>query len=185
MVVELIHVDSPNVSYSGDQITVDYEYSTTSVKKIENRLVVSTIDAFDVALSYNVINRVQSALLRSSSVLSTWFTDTFHSICFSAVGWRLHQEMCLWQFQRIVMFPNWAWCWSVGVVTMARRLQPLWKQIAKNWNGARKMAFKKPTGLDQLHKHQLFYWAAMTRAKMFMYRWIISSQWSIQTTLVC
>lgn len=71
MVVELIHVDSPNVSYSGDQITVDYEYSTTSVKKIENRLVVSTIDAFVVALSYNVINRVQSALLRSSSVLST------------------------------------------------------------------------------------------------------------------
>lgn len=41
MVVELIHVDSPNVSYSGEQITVDYEYSTTSVKQIENRLVVS------------------------------------------------------------------------------------------------------------------------------------------------
>lgn len=41
MVAELIHVDSPNVSYDGDQITVDYEYSTTSVKKIDNRLVVS------------------------------------------------------------------------------------------------------------------------------------------------
>lgn len=38
-----LQVDSPNVSYSGDQITVNYEYSTTSVKKIDNRLVVSTI----------------------------------------------------------------------------------------------------------------------------------------------
>ncbi|XP_055313536.1 inositol-3-phosphate synthase [Sitodiplosis mosellana] len=41
MVAELIHVDSPNVSYDGDQITVDYEYSMTSVKKIDNRLVVT------------------------------------------------------------------------------------------------------------------------------------------------
>lgn len=41
MVVELIHVESPNVSYNGGQITVDYEYTTTSVKQIENRLVVS------------------------------------------------------------------------------------------------------------------------------------------------
>lgn len=41
MVVELIHVDSPKVSYGGDQITVDYQYATTSVKQIENRLVVS------------------------------------------------------------------------------------------------------------------------------------------------
>lgn len=41
MVVELIQVDSPNVSYNGEHITVDYEYSTTSVKKIDNRLVVS------------------------------------------------------------------------------------------------------------------------------------------------
>lgn len=41
MVTELIHVDSPNVSYNGDQITVNYEYATTSVRKIENRLVVS------------------------------------------------------------------------------------------------------------------------------------------------
>lgn len=41
MVVELIQVDSPNVSYNGEHITVDYEYSTTSVKKIDNRLVVT------------------------------------------------------------------------------------------------------------------------------------------------
>lgn len=43
MVAELIHVDSPNVSYDGDQIAVNYEYSTTNVKKIDNRLVVSGI----------------------------------------------------------------------------------------------------------------------------------------------
>lgn len=41
MVSELIHVDSPNVSYSGDKITVNYEYATSSVRKIENRIVVS------------------------------------------------------------------------------------------------------------------------------------------------
>lgn len=41
MVSELIHVDSSNVSYSGDKITVNYEYATTTVRKIENRLVVS------------------------------------------------------------------------------------------------------------------------------------------------
>lgn len=41
MVVELIQVDSPNVSYNSEHITVDYEYSTTNVKKIDNRLVVS------------------------------------------------------------------------------------------------------------------------------------------------
>lgn len=43
MVAELIHVDSPNVSYDGDQIAVNYEYSTTNVKKIDNRMVVSGI----------------------------------------------------------------------------------------------------------------------------------------------
>lgn len=43
MVSELIHVDSPNVSYSGDQITVNYEYATTSVRKIENHVVVSDL----------------------------------------------------------------------------------------------------------------------------------------------
>lgn len=46
MVAELIHVDSPNVSYDGDQITVDYEYTTTSVKKIDNRMVVSAFACF-------------------------------------------------------------------------------------------------------------------------------------------
>lgn len=45
MVSELIHVDSPNVSYGGDKITVNYEYATTSVRKIENRIVVSEINS--------------------------------------------------------------------------------------------------------------------------------------------
>lgn len=58
MVSELIHVDSPNVSYDGDQITVDYEYSTTSVKKIDNRLVVSvfvigTVSVIDIVVVFS------------------------------------------------------------------------------------------------------------------------------------
>lgn len=43
MAVEMIHVDSPNVAYSADQITVNYDYATTSVKRVDNRLVVSVM----------------------------------------------------------------------------------------------------------------------------------------------
>lgn len=51
MVSELIHVDSPNVSYGGDKITVDYEYATTSVRKIENRIVVSVKRIFFIIIT--------------------------------------------------------------------------------------------------------------------------------------
>lgn len=41
MLLDTIHVDSPNVIYTGGKIIADYMYTTTSVKKINDRIVVS------------------------------------------------------------------------------------------------------------------------------------------------
>lgn len=102
MVSEFIHVDSPNVSYSGDQITVNYEYLSTSVKKIENRLVVSVLVLLDLLLFL--------CLFRGITHLSIDFENQYHHfrafvrvfhdsikikvcVCVFFFGLRLHRKM--------------------------------------------------------------------------------------------
>lgn len=41
MNVDSVQVDSPNIKYTANEIITNYEYSTTSVRRIDNTLIVS------------------------------------------------------------------------------------------------------------------------------------------------
>lgn len=42
MNVESVQVNSPNTEYTANEIITNYEYATTSVKRINNQLIVSS-----------------------------------------------------------------------------------------------------------------------------------------------
>lgn len=48
MNTDSVHVNSPNVRYEENEIVANYNYSTTSVERVDNKLIVSKESAAEI-----------------------------------------------------------------------------------------------------------------------------------------